>query len=519
MNNLEEDEVFPLKNFYGILMANGFRRSGDIFYNQECKTCSQCIPIRLSVKDFKISKSQKAVCRKNQDLEIRLCKGESDWDSVNPDKYFIYDDSSIQKTVISYSQINSKISRFITDEKVLMFRSYSAHTHNIKMSFDEAKQQLLEMHLGYTGVFDMEYYLDDKLVAVGMIDFTEDANGNINALSSNYFYYDVSNENLKRSLGVFSVLKEIELCREFGCKYYYLGLYLPDCKKMNYKSNYKPYQLLIDGKWIDGEKFALGGVAERPEQSEDLQQAPDGFSRNAQNSKINKQIIYKIPIPAADDEFNNDICLVTKEIDLQLLYSAYMQGVFPWFNEDEQQPVIWYSPDPRFVIFTEKLHIPKSVTKFLKHSPYTYTMDKAFEQVIRECRNMNRKDQNGTWIGEKMIKAYTDLHKEGLAHSFEAWHNGKLVGGFYGVLIGSIFCGESMFTIEPNSSKSAFALFAKTFAECGGKIIDCQCYTDNMARYNAEEIPREDFLQLERVLLFNPLQEDLKEKFEQQFKN
>lgn len=509
---------FPLKNLFNTFLENGLRRSSSLFYDQACKNCKECTPIRIPVRSFVPSKSQKSVWKKNQDLEIRFSKIDNSWYAADPRTYF--DFSTTNEGVLQDLDSGDRprcVKDFITDEKVLMFRQYSAHTHNEKMSFDEAKIQLLQMHLGYTGVFDMEYYLGDRLVAVGIIDAAENDDGGTCALSSNYFYYDVSEPILKRSLGVFSVLKEIELCRQLGCEFYYLGLYLPNCKKMNYKTKFKPYQLLVDGKWIDGEN-ALGGVAERPQQSEDLQQAPDGDdrSRNAQinQSQINKNLIYEIPLPPKDDEFNNDICLVTKDIPMQLLYSAYMQGIFPWFDEDNQQPVMWFSPDPRFVIFPQEMHVPKSVKKFLKHTPYTYTMDKAFEQVMRECRKMKRPDQDGTWIGEKMIEAYTQFHKEGFAHSFEVWHDDRLVGGFYGVLIGRIFCGESMFTIEPDSSKSAFVLFAEAFKQCGGKLIDCQCYTDNMARYGAVEISREDFLNLEKILLFSPLEENLNVKFD-----
>lgn len=182
-----------------------------------------------------------------------------------------------------------------------------------------------------------------------------------------------------------------------------------------------------------------------------------------------------------------------------------MQGIFPWFNENEGDPVLWQSPDPRFILPVENLHVSKSIEKFLKHTPYTYTMDTCFARVMEECGKMERAGQNGTWIGPKMLKAYSEFHKAGYAHSIEVWHNGDLVGGLYGILIGSVFCGESMFTKMPNSSKSAFVLFARAFAEAGGKLIDCQVYTDNMARYGAFEVSREEFLTLEKPLLTLPL--------------
>lgn len=204
-------------------------------------------------------------------------------------------------------------------------------------------------------------------------------------------------------------------------------------------------------------------------------------------------------------DFNKDIVYVSENISQQRLYSAYMQGIFPWFCEEDDEPVVWYSPSPRFVIQPEDFHVPKSVAKFLKHTPFTYTMDRDFSAVINECRKMNRPDQDGTWIGEKMIRAYEDFHENGFAHSVEVWHDEKLVGGFYGILIGSVFCGESMFTIEPNSSKSAFVLFAKEFFQAGGMLIDSQVYTENIARYGAKNISRDAFLRLESEYLYKPL--------------
>ena len=140
-------------------------------------------------------------------------------------------------------------------------------------------------------------------------------------------------------------------------------------------------------------------------------------------------------------------------------------------------------------------------------------MDKAFPDVMRGCASMERKGQNGTWIGTKMIEVYCELARRGIARSVEAWHDGKLAGGFYGVLIGRVFCGESMFTIESDSAKSAFVLFARAFAACGGKLIDSQVYTDNIARYGAKNISRQAFLRLESELLYTPLTGNLQKQF------
>ena len=233
---------------------------------------------------------------------------------------------------------------------------------------------------------------------------------------------------------------------------------------------------------------------------------------------LNPEVILPFPRPGVFLPEYPDITLIIETLPLQLLYSAYMQGSFPWYNEDKGEPVIFYNPHIRFCLQMEKLHIPKSIDRFLKHCPYTFTMDKAFTRVMEECRNVERKGQNGSWIGQQMIHAYTDFHKKGYAHSIEAWQDGELAGGLYGVLIGSVFFGESMFTKKDNSSKAAFAVFARSFLECGGKLIDSQVYTDNIARYGASNISRTAFLHLEKELLYKPLEKDLLTQFNENSK-
>lgn len=203
----------------------------------------------------------------------------------------------------------------------------------------------------------------------------------------------------------------------------------------------------------------------------------------------------------------------TPEITPSLVFSAYLQGVFPWYNEDEGDPVLWWNPDPRFVLPIDELHVPQSIERFIKHTPYTYTIDADFPEVIEQCSAMKRPGQRGTWIGPQIIDVYSNLAERGIAHSVEAWHNGKLAGGLYGILIGKVFCGESMFTIEDNSSKSAFVLFAKAFSLCGGQLIDSQVYTDNMARYGAHNISRDAFLRMETELLSSRLTRNFKKIF------
>lgn len=439
---IKDEKNFPIKQYYGYLKRNGFCRYSAMFYKYDCNNCKQCTGIRVPVNKFKPSKNQRAAWNKNPDIEVTLVK-----------------DSE----------------KFVSEERALLFREYDAY-HNAnqegftKKTIEEALDAIREMNSGYPGVWNLEYRLNGRLIGVGIVDYTESSDGKIDALCSNYFYYEVSPEILKRSIGVFSVLKELELCKEMEIPYYYLGLYLPECHKMNYKNNYEPNEILIENTWLSSD--------------------------------------YDFPRPGND---YGDICFITDEIELPVLLGAYRDGIFPWFNEDEGEPVLWQSPDPRFVIPVEKLHIPKTLKKFLKKSPYTYTIDKCFEEVITQCSLMRRHDQNGTWIGPKMIEAYKNLHQLGYAHSIEAWHGDKLVGGFYGELFGSLFCGESMFTIEDNSSSSAFVWFAQKFKECGGQLIDCQVYTDNMARYGAIEIPRSEYLKKIKQLQKIRLKKELKD--------
>ena len=348
------------------------------------------------------------------------------------------------------------------------------------------------MNGGYSGVINLDYKIGDRLLGVSIIDYVKDTKDRLTGISSNYFYYDTSEEVLKRSIGVFSVLYEILFCLQNDIPYYYLGLYLPHCRKMNYKANYKPYQLLMNNVWTDSP-----GLEQCPQVLENYLHLDDENENQNEKPEVTPKIdtsdVFIFPEPGLLYGAP-DISLITEDIPLRMLYSAYIQGVFPWFNEDEGDPVLWQSPKKRFVISIRQLHVSKSIEKFLKHNSYTYTIDQAFEDVIKNCAKQKRPDQDGTWIGPKMIDAYIKFHKAGYAHSIEVWKDGKLAGGFYGILLGSLFCGESMFTIEPNSSKSAFVLFARAFQKAGGKLIDCQSYTENMERYGARNITRKQYL-------------------------
>lgn len=176
----------------------------------------------------------------------------------------------------------------------------------------------------------------------------------------------------------------------------------------------------------------------------------------------------------------------------QRLLEAYRKGIFPWFNEGE--PILWWSPDPRMVLFPDELRISRSLSKELKRSNYQIRTDHRFSEVMRACA-APRKGQAGTWIHPEMIAAYTTLHEMKFAHSVEMWMDDELVGGLYGIALGKIFFGESMFSRTPNASKIAFVHLVRQVQEWGFGLIDCQVKTDHLASLGACEIPRATFAQ------------------------
>jgi leucyl/phenylalanyl-tRNA--protein transferase len=180
------------------------------------------------------------------------------------------------------------------------------------------------------------------------------------------------------------------------------------------------------------------------------------------------------------------------------LLEAYSRGIFPWFEEG--QPVLWWSPDPRMVLFPEDLRVSKSLRKTLNKSLYTVTLDEAFAEVI-DCCAQPRGDSPGTWITDEMQTAYTQLFEAGHAHSVEVWREGDLVGGLYGVALGQLFFGESMFSFESNASKIALVKLVKQLQEWNYKLIDCQVSSEHLESLGAIEISREQFrLQLHELL-------------------
>ncbi|RUO22449.1 leucyl/phenylalanyl-tRNA--protein transferase [Aliidiomarina iranensis] len=179
-------------------------------------------------------------------------------------------------------------------------------------------------------------------------------------------------------------------------------------------------------------------------------------------------------------------------LSVERLYNAYKNGIFPWYSEDD--PILWWSPSERAVIFPDDLYVNRSLRKFFRKNPYRVTLNSAFQRVIQACAYIPRGPGNGTWITEEMISAYVALHHAGYAHSIEIWQDEALVGGLYGVLIGQIFCGESMFSAEPNASKLALVALRNHFQPAGLTLIDCQLENQHLINMGAISITREAFI-------------------------
>ncbi len=187
------------------------------------------------------------------------------------------------------------------------------------------------------------------------------------------------------------------------------------------------------------------------------------------------------------------------DLTKERLVLAYAMGIFPWFSDDA--PIMWWSPDPRLVLYPDEIRVSKSLKKIIRQNRFHVTMDTAFERVITACSKVKRRHEKGTWIVGEMIKAYIKLHEAGFAHSVEAWLDGELAGGLYGVSLGRTFFGESMFTYKDNASKAAFVKLAGYLAGLSFDLIDCQVTTDHLLRCGAKEILRNNFRrQLEKSL-------------------
>jgi leucyl/phenylalanyl-tRNA--protein transferase len=200
----------------------------------------------------------------------------------------------------------------------------------------------------------------------------------------------------------------------------------------------------------------------------------------------------QVVFPPAEDADPSGLLAVGGDLSPERLLEAYASGIFPWYSAG--QPILWHSPDPRFVLEPSKVHLPRSLRKTLKRRPYEVRYDTAFGEVIAACARTPRPGQRGTWITDEMRQAYQTLHTLGFAHSVEAWRDGALVGGAYGVSLGSAYFGESMFAHAQDASKVAFAHLCERLTGWGFSLIDCQVETEHLARFGAGPWPRERFL-------------------------
>jgi len=181
------------------------------------------------------------------------------------------------------------------------------------------------------------------------------------------------------------------------------------------------------------------------------------------------------------------------DLSRERLLLAYRQGIFPWYEGDH---ILWWCPDPRFVLFPDDLKVSKTMKSLIRKGEFKFTVNTAFEQVIENCKTVNRRGQDGTWISEEVKQAYSGLHGDGYAHSAETWFEGKLVGGLYGIRMGNVFFGESMFSNMSNASKFAFINYVEILKNEGVVLIDCQVYTPHLESLGATMIDRKDFIEL-----------------------
>ncbi|UCG78050.1 MAG: leucyl/phenylalanyl-tRNA--protein transferase [Nitrospirota bacterium] len=209
------------------------------------------------------------------------------------------------------------------------------------------------------------------------------------------------------------------------------------------------------------------------------------------------KLIDEIIFPPVDLAEPDGLLAIDGDLSAERLLTAYSQGIFPWYSEGS--PIMWWSPDPRLVLFPDEIRVSRSLRQVINKNTFRVTMDEAFDNVIRLCSDVHRRDDGGTWITGEMIDAYSDLHARGYARSVESWEGDKLAGGLYGVSIGSVFFGESMFSLRSNASKVAFVSLVEDLKVSGCRIIDCQVTTGHLKSLGAREIPRSEFMDILRA--------------------
>lgn len=209
---------------------------------------------------------------------------------------------------------------------------------------------------------------------------------------------------------------------------------------------------------------------------------------------LDKQLVFP-PVHLAEPD---GLLAVGGDLCTDRLLLAYRNGIFPWY---EGNHILWWCPDPRFVLFPKELKISKSMKGLLKKNAFEFTINKAFAEVINNCKTISRKEQNGTWITDEVKSAYTRMHQLGYAHSAEVWQNGEIAGGLYGIRIGKVFFGESMFSRASNASKYAFISFVRLLQSEGVQLIDCQVHTEHLESLGANMISRQRFISLLHELL------------------
>ena len=196
--------------------------------------------------------------------------------------------------------------------------------------------------------------------------------------------------------------------------------------------------------------------------------------------------------PPVDNANVEGLLAVGGDLSPERLLLAYQSGIFPWFDNDSI--ILWWSPDPRMILFPDQIKISKSMKKVIRNDQFRLTKNTCFKEVLEYCSSVPREGQDGTWITDDMKNAYIALHEKGIAKSYEVWEGDTLVGGLYGVDLGDVFCGESMFSLTSNASKFAFIKLAEELHAKNYKVIDCQLHTDHLESMGAQEIPRIEFM-------------------------